>query len=74
MKTHTYRDWEIAQKEFQELAKLEEEATKDGTLRTQEYANARLAIQDKYRLEQEKLTKEINDKRAASELTAQQLS
>ena len=63
---------EIAQKEFQELAKLEEEATKDGTLRTQEYANARLAIQDKYRLEQEKLTKEINDKRAASELTAQQ--
>jgi len=63
---------EIAQKEFQELAKLEEEATKDGTLRTQEYANARLAIQDKYKLEQEKLTKEINDKRAASELTAQQ--
>lgn len=49
---------EIAQKEFQELAKLEEEATKDGTLRTQEYADVRLEIEKKYQLEYEKLKKE----------------
>lgn len=62
---------EIAQKEYDELAKLEKEAIKNGTKDTQEYAQSRLAIQDKYKLEQEKLTKEINEKQIANEKSAQ---
>ena len=62
---------EIAQKEYDELAKLEKEAIKNGTQNTQEYAQSRLAIQDKYKLEQEKLTKEINEKQIANEKSAQ---
>lgn len=63
---------EIAQKEYDELAKLEKEAIKNGTQNTQEYAQSRLAIQDKYKLEQEKLTKDIAERQRQSEMTAQQ--
>ena len=49
---------EIAQKEYDELAKLEKEAIKNGTQNTQEYANVRLEIEKKYQLEYEKLKKE----------------
>ena len=49
---------EIAQKEYDELAKLEKEAIKNGTKDTQEYANVRLEIEKKYAMELEKLKKE----------------
>ena len=62
---------EIAQKEFKELEKLEEDAIKNGTKNTAEYANSRLAIQKKYQIEQDKLTKEISEKQLANEKSAQ---
>lgn len=62
---------EIAQKEYKELEKLEEDAIKNGTKNTAEYAQSRLAIQKKYQIEQDKLTKEITEKQLAAEKSAQ---
>lgn len=49
---------EIAQKEYEDLAKLEEQAIKDGTQKTQEYAKLRLEIEKKYAMELEKLKRD----------------
>lgn len=62
---------EIAQKEYKELEKLEEDAIKNGTKNTAEYTASRLAIQKKYQIEQDKLTKDITEKQLATEKSAQ---
>ena len=59
---------EIAQKEYQELSKLEDQAIKDGTQNTQEYAQVRLEIEKKYQMEYEKLKKEQFAKEKAKSL------
>jgi hypothetical protein len=55
----------IAQDEFKALADLEEQAIKDGTIRSQEYAQVKLEIEKKYQLEYEKLKKEQFEKERA---------
>jgi len=59
---------EIAQNEFKDLQKLEEDAIKNGTQNTQEYAALRLEIEKKYQAEINKLRSEqIAKERARSQ-------
>ncbi len=59
---------QIAQNEYKALAELEEQAIKDGTQNTQEYAKVRLEIEKKYQMEYEKLKKEQFAKEKAKSL------